>query len=327
VKSQIAEGRLRIRIPEVLRTGRPALVGLIAAVFIVATPRAQSPATSVASATFDVTSVKPNKTGPGGPSMMQNQPGGRLTATNVPVRLLIQNAYRPLQGFQILGGPAWLATDRFDIVAKASGDLATAMFGAPGSQSNDPTPMQLAMRALLADRFKLVVHRETRELPIYALVLARSDKKLGAGIHPSTVDCGAVAAARGRGGAPPPGPPPIGERPICGMMSGFGVLSAGGTTLTQLVAVLSNAVGRTVLDQTGLTGAFDVDLKWTPDQLPQRPPGAPGDQPITVNGTAIDPNGPSIFTALQEQLGLKLDSTKGPMEVLVIDSVEQPTED
>jgi uncharacterized protein (TIGR03435 family) len=301
------------------------LLATALAILVVAAPRAQAPvpAGPAANPTFDVTSVKPNKTGPGGPSMMQNQPGGRLTATNVPVRLLIQNAYRPLQGFQILGGPAWLSTDRFDIAAKASGDLAAAM-STPGPQSNDPTPMQLAMRALLADRFKLMVHRETRELPTYTLVFARSDKKLGPGMHPAAVDC---AAARGRGGAPAPGPPPPGERPACGMMSGFGVLSAGGTTLAQLAAVLSNAVGRTVLDQTGLTSAFDIDLKWTPDQLPQRPPGAPGDQPITVNGTAIDPNGPSIFTALQEQLGLKLESTKGPMEVLVIDSIEQPTED
>jgi uncharacterized protein (TIGR03435 family) len=309
-----------------LPTWRPALAGLLGAAIVIATPLAQAPAPASPGPTFDVTSVKPNKTGPGGPSVMQNQPGGRLVATNVPVRLLIQSAYRPLQGFQIVGGPAWLTTDRFDIVAKASGDLATAMMSPPGPQSNDPTPMQLAMRALLADRFKLVVHRETRELPTYTLVFARSDKKLGSGMHPATVDCAAVAAARGRGGAPPPGPP-VGERPVCGMMSGFGVLSAGGTTLTQLAAVLSNAVGRTVLDQTELTGAFDVDLKWTPDQLPQRAPGTTGDQPLTVNGTAIDPNGPSIFTALQEQLGLKLESTKGPMGVLVIDNAEQPTED
>jgi uncharacterized protein (TIGR03435 family) len=311
-----------------LQKWRPALAGLLGAALLIATPLAQVPAPASPGPAFEVTSVKPNKAAPGGPFMMQNQPGGRLTATNVPVRLLIQSAYRPLQSFQIIGGPAWLTTDRFDIVAKASGDLATAMFSAPSPESNDPTPMQLAVRALLADRFKLVVHRETRELPTYTLVLARSDRQLGPGIHPATVDCAAVAAARGRAGAaPPPGPPPVGERPLCGMMSGFGVLSAGATTLTQLAAVLSGPVGRTVLDQTGLTGAFDVDLKWTPDQLPQRAPGAPGDQPITVNGTAIDPNGPSIFTALQEQLGLKLESTKGPMDVLVIDSAEHPTED
>jgi len=293
---------------------------------VVATPRAQAPAPS-SGPTFDVTSVKPNKSGPGGPSMLQNQPGGRFTATNVPVRPLIQNAYR-LQSFQLVGGPAWLDTERFDIVAKGSGDLAAPLSPVFGvQQSNDPTPMQFAMRALLADRFKLVVHHETRELPIYALVLARTDKKLGPGIHPSGVDCAALAAARGRVGAPPPGPPPLDQRPVCGMRMGFGNLSVGGMSLSQLASALSGSLGRTVLDQTGLVGAFDVDLTWTPDQMPQRAPGTPGDQPVTVNGITVDPNGPSVFTALQEQLGLKLDSTKGPMEVLVIDSAERPTED
>ena len=278
------------------------------------------------SPTFDVASVKPNKSGPG-PSMLQNQPGGRFNATNVPARLLIQQAYR-LQGFQLVGGPAWLTSDRFDVVAKGSGDLAAPVFGPQSPQNNDPTPMQLAMRALLADRFKLVVHRETRELPIYALVFSGADKKLGAGIHASDADCAALAgAARGRGALPPPGPPAPGDRPPCGARIGFGNMAAGGMTLRQLASALSISLNRTVVDQTGLAGLFEIDLTWTPDQLPQRAPGTATDQPITVNGFSVDPNGPSIFTAVQEQLGLKLDSSKGPVDVLVIDSVEQPTED
>ena len=89
---------------------------------------------------------------------------------------------------------------------------------------------------------------------------------------------------------------------------------------------LARYAGRTVIDHTGLSGPFDWTLVWTPDNLPQRAPGTPADQPVTVNGFAIDPNGPSLFTALQEQLGLKLESTKGPVDVLVIDRVEHPTE-
>jgi uncharacterized protein (TIGR03435 family) len=96
--------------------------------------------------------------------------------------------------------------------------------------------------------------------------------------------------------------------------------------MSQMLGTLSMIVNRTVVDRTGLTGNYDFDLSYTPDQLPQRPAGTPADQPLTVNGVAIDPNGPSIFTALQEQLGLKLDSTRGPVDVLVIDSIDHPSE-
>lgn len=111
------------------------------------------------------------------------------------------------------------------------------------------------------------------------------------------------------------------------MMMGFGNIAAGGMPLSQLATNLSVRVGRVVLDRTELSGNFDFTLDFTPEQLPQRPPGAPADQPIRMNGVDIDPNGPSIFTALQEQLGLKLESTRGPVDVLVIDRVEQPTPD
>ena len=109
------------------------------------------------------------------------------------------------------------------------------------------------------------------------------------------------------------------------MMMGPANLAVGGQGIAQLATALSNRVGRTVVDRTGLTGAFDIDLTWTPDQMPQAPPGPPppGAPPLP----SIDPNGPSIFTAVQEQLGLKLESTKGPVDVVVIDRVEQPTED
>ena len=120
--------------------------------------------------------------------------------------------------------------------------------------------------------------------------------------------------------------PPQGGAMQCGIRLGPGNLAVGGATLGQFATALGNLVGRVVTDKSGLTGNFDITLTYTPDQMPQRPPGAPGDQPIRFNGVDIDPNGPSIFTAIQEQLGLKLDAQRGPVEVLVIDRVEKPVE-
>src|SRR5436190_8741651 len=133
---------------------------------------------------------------------------------------------------------------------------------------------------------------------------------------PAAVPAAEAAACRGPAR---PGPPQAGERPQCGIRIGMGNLAMGGAPLPQFANSLAMFVGRTVQDKTGLTGNYDVMLTWTPDQMPQRPPGAPEPPPA-------DPNGPSIFTALQEQLGLKLDSQKGPVSVLVIDRVERPKE-
>jgi uncharacterized protein (TIGR03435 family) len=278
--------------------------------------RAQAPQASAAGPAFEVASIKPNNSGDGR-VMIGLQPGGRFTATNVPLRLLIRNAYQ-LQDFQIVGGPSWIGSEHYDIVAKGEDGLPPEP---PSLDRTSPNRVQLMIRALLAERFQLVVHNETRELPIYALVLARSDGKLGPQLQKSEVDCNAVfAAARGRGGMPPPpGPPQPGERPSCGIRIGMGNLAMGGTPLSQFANSLAMFTGRTVQDKTGLTGNYDVTLTWTPDQMPQRPPGAPEPPPI-------DPNGPSIFTAVQEQLGLKLESQKGPVAVLVIDRVERPKE-
>jgi uncharacterized protein (TIGR03435 family) len=268
---------------------------------------------------FEVASIKPNNSGDGR-VMMQNQPG-RYIATNVTLRLLIRNAYQ-LQDFQITGGPSWLASDHFDINAKVPDEFRAMAPPAPGS---GPGPLQLMIRSLLAERFKLVVHNETKESPIYALILARSDGKLGPGLKKSNVDCAALfAAGRARGGAMPP-PPQPGERMQCGMRIGPGNLMGGGALMPQFANTLGMFAGRIVVDRTGLEGAYDVDLTWTPDQMPQRPPGA-GDGPPQINGVAVDPNGPSLFTAVQEQLGLKLDSQRGPVEMLVIDRAEKPVE-
>ena len=284
---------------------------------------AQAPAAADPSVTFDVASVKPNKSGDGR-MMIGAPPGGRFTMTNIPLRQIIQLAYQ-IQPFQLIGGPGWIGNDRFDIIAKAPDN--TPGFGPPGSAS--PGPMQYMLRNLLADRFNLKVHTESREMPIYAMILARPDGKLGPKLQAATVDCAAMRGRRGGGpGGAPAGPPPIpapGERPQCGMFMGIGSIAAGGVTLTQLATTLSPRVGRIVIDRTGLTGLYEFNLDFTPDQIPQGGPGVapPGAPPLPV----IDPNGPSIYTAIQEQLGLKLDSQRGPVDVVVIDSVEQPTAD
>ena len=196
---------------------------------------------------FEVASIKPNKSGDGR-VMLSVQPGGRFTATNVTLRMMIRNAYQ-LQEFQITGGPSWISDDRFDIVAKAeAGDTMGDPFRA--EQNGQPSRGQLMIRALLAERFKLVVHNEDKEMPIYALVLARSDGRLGPQLKQSEVDCVALmAAGRGRGrGGPPPGPPPGpgAPPPQCGIRIGPGNMAVGGSPMTQVANSLSMFAGRIV---------------------------------------------------------------------------------
>ena len=306
-------------------------VCLAAALSIVAlTARAQSPPPDPR---FDVVSVKRNTSG--GPMLQRNMPGN-VAMFNLPVRQLIRMAYQ-LQDFQIIGAPDWVNTDRFDIEGRFD-----PVAVPPGPPPQVPR-MLLMMRALLSDRFGMVAHTETREMPILALRLARADGRLGPQLKPSAVDCAALNAARGRGpaGGPPPGrvgggapldgrgaPPPgtpssLGERPACGDRMAFGQLLGGGVPMSRLATqILSQLTGRIVVDRTGLTGGYDIDLKWTPtpDQLPPGPP------PPGVELPQIDPTGPSLSTALQEQLGLKLDAERAPVDVLVIDRLQQPAE-
>jgi len=284
--------------------------GLLLVAF--ASIRAQTPA-ATDKPKFEVAAVREN-TSNDGKINIGIQPGGRFTVVGAPLAELIRIAFA-VQRTQIVGAPDWTETARFDITAKAEGEIQGTPPGGP------PGPLNLMLQDLLEDRFKLRAHRETRELPIYALTLARSDKKLGAGLRPSTVDCEAM---RGRGGrmGPPPGVPPPGERPPCGMRVAPNQVVAGAATLAQLTQMLSQFTQRIVIDGTGLTGGFDIDLTFTPERMPQGPP-PPGAPPLPP----IDPNGPSLFTALQEQLGLKLESDRAPIEVLVIDHVERPTPD
>jgi uncharacterized protein (TIGR03435 family) len=284
------------------RTFLLATAGIVA-VGAVNALRAQAPAADTKPPAFEVASVKPHRSDDQR-VMMVAQPGGRFTAMNIPLRFLIRTAYR-LQDDQIAGGPTWLTSDRFDIIAKTE-------------DGASPTQLPSMLQALLADRFKLAVHHEAKELPIYALVLARSDGTLGSQLRRN--DCELADSA--------PAAPDATQPRRCGSISnGFGRLTIRAMPMAQILQFLSPAVNRVVLDRTGLTGNFDLDLQWTPD-LPQGPSGGrpPGEPPL-LNGQIVDPNGPSIFTALQEQLGLKLESTKGPVDVLVIDHVEQPAPD
>jgi uncharacterized protein (TIGR03435 family) len=220
---------------------------------------------------FDVASVKPSKS--------DNVAGMRwdaaqFRASNMSVRTLLRQAFGRWQDDEVVGGPAWLNTERWDIVAKA----------------DSPTAAMLPrLRTLLADRFKLVTHHETRELPMYALAVARSDRQLGPALRPS------IERSTFR-----PGP---------------GMIAARGVPISLLVPMLAAETQRTVVDRTELRGTYDVDLHWTPDN--------PSGGTNAVTGA----DSPSIFTAVREQLGLKLESTKGPVDVLVIDHVERPTED
>ncbi len=190
--------------------------------------------------------------------------------------------------------------------------------------------MQQMLRALLAERFKLAAHNETKDAPIYALIVARSDGKLGPQLKKSETDCAAHirrrGRGRGRGAMPPPGPPQP-RRAAChaACASAPATWRWADRRSSQFANSLGMFAGRIVLDRTGLTGNYDINLTWTPDQMP-RPAGG-GDQPPQINGVAVDPNGPSLFTAVQEQLGLKLDSQRGPVETLVIDRAEKPVED
>jgi uncharacterized protein (TIGR03435 family) len=232
-------------------------------------------------------------------------PGGRLTSTDAPLLLLIQNAYR-LQAFQVVGGPGWINSDGYDIEAKP---------GRPAEEKQVWTMLQ----SLLADRFRLTVHRETREMPAYALTVAKNGPKLPA---PKQEGCVADSLS-----VPPTrdAAPPCGKIRITMSPDGLQLLGLKADT-AELTRILSIMLGKPVVDRTEFTGRFDVRMSFTPDENTMGLPGAGGPHdPGGFGPVASDPNRPNIFAALEEQLGLKLSSSKAPVEVLVIDHVERPT--
>jgi len=264
------------------------------------------------SATFEVATVKVNRSGERGGGI-RRFPGGRVAVTNMGARQLVVFAYQ-LNQLQLVGGPSWLENEKFDVVAKMEGN---PEWGGPGTDG--PDPMRLAMQTLLRDRFKLKVHRESREMDVYALMVVKPGA-LGAALKPSTTDCRALLDQARRGQLPPTGPPPATGPVPCSIMGSPGMLRFDGFPMAQVATAFNGQAGRIVVDRTGLTGNWQFELTFTPEQ---RGPGGPpaGAEPLA------DPNAPSFFTALQEQLGLKLESTKAPVDVTVIDAIEHPAED
>jgi uncharacterized protein (TIGR03435 family) len=245
---------------------------------LLAQQRLQEPGSETAS--FEVASVKPN-TSRISNALPLSRANGSYSASNVALKSVIANAYE-VQIFQVEGGPDWLTSERFDIIARG----------------RDGTPDRLRpamLRTLLAERFKLAAHFDTREQQVYALVLARADGRLGPQLK---------AAA-----------------PVPGQTSGFpGVSAANGSVRINgsrvsmdLFAIMltSSVFSQRVINRTGLSGDFELELRFTTDSSP----------------TAAAPEFPSVFTAVQEQLGLKLQSERGPVPVLMIDNIQRPTPD
>ncbi len=257
---------------------------------------------------FDVASVKPNRSD--ATEIRWTFASGRFTAVNVTLKALISSAYgspqQPLPDFQISGGPSWLNSARFDVLAQVPADAV-----AENRTTMSASTLRM-LKGLLEVRFQLRTHFESREQAIYALVLSDKTGKPGPQLRRRTVDCAAIAAGTATGEP-------------CGGQVFPGRVSSRGVSMTQLVSGLARLmpnVGRLVVDRTGLTGTYDMDLTWTPDQLP------PADRnPMPMPTVPFDPNGPSLFTALREQLGLKLESARGLVPVLMIDSVDLPTAD
>jgi uncharacterized protein (TIGR03435 family) len=247
---------------------------------------------------FEVATIKPGSLGIQG-GWIRREPSGSLRVTNMTLKELIEQAYG-VYPFQIYGGPAWVDSARYDVNAKSE-------------NPSKPNDLDVMLQSLLADRFQLTIHRDTKELPIYALVTAKRDGKLGPGItEPKEGACRVYDPAN----------PPAITTTVCGTRRfnpSRGWLTIMHLPLDSFTKTLAQVLGRTVIDKTGLTGNFDVHLEWAPNehQLALFPSATP---------PRVPSDGPSIFSAVQEQLGLKLESQKGPVEVNVIDRAQRPSE-
>ena len=300
-----------------------ALATLLAAT----TAFAQAPAATPAAA-FDVAAVKPSNPNPDPTNplsqiaLMLPQPGGRFTATNTPLRMLIMAAYELKQDAQLAGGPPALLAAKYDITART----VTATLGMkelPG-----------LLRSLLADRFKLKTHTESRELPIYDLVLARSDGRLGPDLRPSKSECSqgdalaAAGAALAKGDVAnflgKPGPCMVTTDPSGGPLNLM--MRGDGQEMKQIVEILTQFTGRAVRDKTGLTGRYDFDMKMDLQMVLALAKRMGANIPAAAENIP-QADGSSLMTALNEQLGLKLDSVRAPVDVVVIDSIEALTPD
>jgi uncharacterized protein (TIGR03435 family) len=284
-----------------------AALGLLPAVL---SAQAPSPA-------FDVVSIKPNRTNQGIP-LVVFQPGGRVIAGNVDVRQVILVAYG-LENIQLVNAPDWTATERFAIEARTADETST-------------DSIRMMLRTMLAERFGMAAHPERREVPLFALTMARSDKRPGPGLRPSGPECAPIKPPAGVPMPPPPPPPPAGnagakiriilprDEPLrrrCGAMLTPGWFSARSITMQELTSPLTQLMRRPVVDETGLTGEFDLDVFFQPEGLGGVLVGPP---PQSVS------DAPALTTALQDELGLRLEPRRGPVDVLVVDRIERPTE-
>jgi bla regulator protein blaR1 len=260
---------------------------------------------------FEVASVKPTND-VSQHADFQLLPGGRVTLTNFPLHGLIRAAYASdaLQLEEQIIGPAWIRAERFDIVAKAEGSLAP-------DETGMPVRLVAMMRSLVEERFRMQAHTEMREMSVYLLVLANRDRALGPRLHQSSQDCRGVIATAS--------PEPPDSTNWCGVRGGVvsGHIRMRGLTMAQMATRLAAdwEVRRPVLDRTGLAGRWDGEIEFVPVFLPG---------PHTDSAPVANPNadsGPTMLSAVQGQLGLKLEPTKAPVQVLVIDHVERPTSD
>jgi uncharacterized protein (TIGR03435 family) len=308
----------------VLAIAAPILFGIASA----APGRAQSKPEILAATTskyeYEVASIKLSKpAGANGMFMGMRYTDDGLTAQNLSLMLLIQQAYGVGKD-RITGAPDWLNSERYDIDAKVDGAAVEALKKL--SPDELKTVRQHMLQALLADRFSLTLHRETKELAVYNLVIAKNGPKLqeskpedkgktsdgSAASGKQAASGGPMSVSGGGGGG---GGKSIsvgtggGASVSFGGRGGLRTMSGRGVTIENLLTTLASATGRPVLDKTGLTGKYDYKLEYAPEDS----------QPDA------DSTGPSIFTALQEQLGLKLESGKGPVEIIVIDRVERPS--
>jgi uncharacterized protein (TIGR03435 family) len=282
---------------------RVALGVLVAAALLMPAAAGQLPAPAT-EPTFDVVSIKLSapETGPTRTAnIFRQRPDGGVTVVRMAVGNLIGRAYAPISRPEIFGLPDWASRDFYDV--SATSPLPT------------PTPEQRTamLRALLADRFQLLAHIERRELPSYDLVLDRKDGRLGAGLVPSELDCEAMAAARRAAVsiAPPPEFDP--DRPApCTIVGSLNSIK-GEAAISVLTQMLRGSTGRLVVDKTGLRGAYRVNLTFDLAN-------------VALGAVAPPENALSVFTAVREQLGLRLEPSRTERDVLVIDRLERPTE-
>jgi bla regulator protein blaR1 len=285
-----------------------------------ASPSAQSNASTSDLPKYEVASIKPSSEEDGRIRMMMMPDG--ISLNGAQVQMLLQQAFG-VERDRIVGAPDWVRSKRYDIEAKVAAD------DAPKMEKLKVEQRRAMLLPLLEERFGLKYHHETRELPMYALVVAKS----GAKLKESTTPMAPPPGAPGAPGGPPapdgpgaPGGPPRDRVGNPGMMKmSPGAIEANGGGMQFLAHALSAIVGRSVVDKTGLTGNYDFSLNWTPDQGSMPSPGHGAGGPPSGDAP-VDPNGPSLFTALEEQLGLKLESQKGTVDVIVIDHIDLPTE-